>query len=80
MSDNEVYFNAVRQMEDAIDDGPEAFGFAPDDWPTYRGRRIDINVLRYLSDVSRCKIDPVYRKTCDPENLFDQDEWEYENA
>ena len=83
MDDNYVNFFAVSRMEEFIDEFPGGFGFDSDNLPTFCGERIAVNVLRYLSDRSRCKIDPAYREfgyTGDPEDLVDDVDWEYENS
>jgi hypothetical protein len=83
MSDNFVSFTAVSYWEELIDTWPNGFAVDADNWPTFCGERIEINVLRYLSDRSRCKIDPVYREfgfTGDPADLVSLEDTEYEDC
>ncbi len=82
MSDNDVSFTEVARWEELIDDWPKGFAVDPDNSPTFCGERIEVNVLRYLSDRSRCKIDPAYRESFagNPEDLVSLEDTEYEDC
>ena len=82
MGDNDVNFTEVARWEQLVDDWPNGFADDADNWPTFCGERIEINVLRYLSDAARYKISPSFREsyTGDPADVMDQVDWEWENS